>query len=274
MLNLTCPVCGGVLVRVDRTLKCANGHCYDLAKRNYVNLLMRNQSSAKRHGDDKLMVAARQEFLDVGYYAPLRDALCALAVKYGGESADLLDVGCGEGYYTSAVRTALASAGKPCSAAGVDISKTALIAAAKRDSELTLAVASVSALPVGDESCDILLNIFAPNDDAEFYRVLRPGGVLLKAVPLERHLFGLKAAVYDKPYLNPAPDYAPVGFAALERVDVVGEITVAPQKQIENLFMMTPYYYKTGAADQAKLRAKDTLTTEIAFGVLAFRREN
>ena len=274
MLNLTCPVCGGALECADRTLNCANGHCYDLAKQNYVNLLMRNQSSDKRHGDDKLMVAARQEFLDAGYYAPLRDALCALAVKYGGESVALLDVGCGEGYYTSAVRTALESAGKPCSAVGIDISKTALIAAAKRDSALTLAVASVSALPVGDASCDILMNIFAPNDDAEFRRVLRPSGVLLKAVPLERHLFGLKAAVYDEPYLNPAPDYAPAGFTALERADVTGSIEVTPQKQIENLFMMTPYYYKTGAVDQAKLASLDTLTTEIAFGILAFRREN
>ena len=75
MPKLTCPVCGGVLVCAERALQCGNGHCYDLAKQNYVNLLMRNQSSAKRHGDDKLMVAARQEFLDAGYYAPLRSAL-------------------------------------------------------------------------------------------------------------------------------------------------------------------------------------------------------
>lgn len=274
MPELTCPVCGGVLARADRTLRCARGHSYDLAKQSYVNLLMRNQSSDKRHGDDKRMVAARQAFLDAGWYAPLRDALCALAVKYCGACADVLDVGCGEGYYTAAVRAALEAAGKRCRAVGIDISKTALIAAAKRDSALSLAVASVSALPVGEGSCDLLMNIFAPQDDAEFRRVLRPGGVLLKAVPLERHLFGLKAAVYDRPYENPAPDYAPAGFELAERVDVCAAITVSPQAQIENLFMMTPYYYKTGAADQAKLRALDALETEIAFGVLALRREN
>lgn len=174
MLKLTCPVCGGTLERLDRTLRCGRGHSYDIAKQNYVNLLMRNQSSDKRHGDDKVMVAARQSFLDAGYYVSLRDALCGLAVAYGGEAADLLDVGCGEGYYTSAVRRAFETEGKFCSAVGVDISRTALIAAAKRDHALTLAVASVSALPVGEESCDILMNVFAPNDDAEFLRVLRP----------------------------------------------------------------------------------------------------
>ena len=274
MPELTCPVCGGALRREARTLRCARGHSYDLAKQNYVNLLMRNQSSDKRHGDDKLMVAARQAFLDAGYYAPLREALCTLAVKYSGNSADLLDVGCGEGYYTCAVRAALEASGKDCSAVGIDISKTALIAAARRDKALSLAVASVSALPVGDESCDLLMNVFAPHSDAEFRRVLRPGGILLKAVPLERHLYGLKAAVYDRPIENPAPDYAPEGFHFEERVDVCARIEVAPCEQIENLFMMTPYYYKTGVRDQAKLHALDRLQTEIAFGILVLRREN
>jgi len=274
MLNLTCPVCGEVLRRTERTLRCTRGHCYDLAKQNYVNLLMRNQSSDKRHGDDKLMVSARREFLDAGWYAPLRDAVCAIAVNYCGERADVLDVGCGEGYYTAAVRNALEQSGKQCSVVGIDIARPALLTAAKRDSKLTLAVAGVNRLPVGDASCDLLLNIFAPNDDLEFHRVLRPGGVLLKVVPLERHLFGLKAAVYEKPYLNPAPDYAPVGFTAQERKDICADITVKPQRQIENLFMMTPYYYKTGAEDQTKLKRLDSLSTEIAFGILVFRREN
>ena len=272
MIQFRCPVCGRALERSERSLRCAAGHCYDLAKQNYVNLLMRNQSSAKRHGDDRLMVRARSEFLDGGWYDCLRDTLCALAVKYCGAGADVLDAGCGEGYYTTAVRSALAAAGKPCSAAGIDISRTALIAAARRDGALQLAVAGVNRLPVGDASCDLLMNIFAPEDGAEFLRVLRPGGVLLKAVPGERHLFGLKAAVYERPYLNPAPEYAPAGFALLERAEVGGCITVSPRRQIENLFMMTPYYYKTGAADQAKLAELKALETEIAFTVFALRK--
>ena len=273
MLNFCCPVCGGVLERSERSLRCAAGHCYDLAKQNYVNLLMRNQSASKRHGDDKRMVAARQEFLDGGWYAGLQDALCALAVKYCGDAVALLDAGCGEGYYTSALRKALDAAGKPCSAGGIDISRTAVIAAAKRDAALSLAVAGVNRLPVSDGSIDLLMNVFAPSDDAEFLRVLRPGGVLLKAVPREKHLLGLKAAVYEKPYLNPAPEYAPAGFTLLERLDVNARITVTPGRQIENLFMMTPYYYKTGAADQAKLAALDELETELEFSVFALRKD-
>lgn len=72
MPELTCPVCGGVLHREERSLRCGAGHCYDLARQGYVNLLRTNQSKAKRHGDDKRMVAARTAFLDAG-------VLCAAA---------------------------------------------------------------------------------------------------------------------------------------------------------------------------------------------------
>jgi hypothetical protein len=33
---------------------------------------------------------------------------------------------------------------------------------------------------------------------------------------------------------------------------------------------MTPYYYKTSAADQAKLKGLDTLETQLEFGVLVY----
>lgn len=271
-LSLTCPVCGGTLADAGGALRCGAGHSFDKAKQGYVNLLLRAQSGGRRHGDDKRMVEARRAFLDTGCYAPLRDALCALALEFTDGPVRLLDAGCGEGYYTAAVAAALRGAGRGCSAVGVDISKTALIAAARRRAELALAVASVSALPVPDGSCELLLNVFAPESDREFARVLRSGGILLKAVPLERHLFGLKAAVYDRPYENPAPAYAPEGFTLLTRRDVCYPAVIAPREMIENLFMMTPYYYKTGKTDQAKLAALDSLETELAFGVLVLRR--
>lgn len=271
-LSLTCPVCGGALADGDKTLRCPAGHSFDMARQGYVNLLLRAQSGGRRHGDDKRMVDARRAFLDTGRYAPLRDALCALAAEHTAGDVRMLDAGCGEGYYTAAVAAALRGAGRACSAVGVDISKTALIAAARRRADLTLAVASVSALPVGDGSTDLLLNVFAPESDREFARVLRPGGVLLKAVPLERHLYGLKKAVYDRPYENPAPAYAPEHFTLLDRRDVCYTAVISPREMIENLFMMTPYYYKTGKDDQARLAALDSLETELAFAILVFCR--
>lgn len=272
MSNFKCPVCGGLLRREERVLRCELGHSYDVARQGYVNLLMSNQSSAKRHGDDKKMVLARQTFLDGGWFADLLEEICRLAVRYSGERVDLLDVGCGEGWYTRGVKEALESAGKTCAAVGIDISKDALIQCARRDRSLALAVGSVNALPVPDASQDLLLNIFAPNHDPEFHRVLRPGGTLLRVVPLEEHLMGLKRAIYDRPYPNPAPEYAPEGFHLLERSQVRGRITLHGQEEIQSLFMMTPYYYKTGRGDQEKLAVLDTLETEIAFCVFVHER--
>jgi 23S rRNA (guanine745-N1)-methyltransferase len=234
---------------------------------------MSNKSSAKRHGDDKLMVVARQEFLDAGHYDCLRDGLCDLALRLCGEEVTLLDAGCGEGFYTSALRTALEGSGRVCRAGGMDISREAVAAAARRDKQLTLAVAGINALPVPDGSTDLLLNIFAPEDEREFARVLRPGGLFFKAVPRERHLFGLKAAVYDKPYENPAPHYEPEGFEPVCAEDIDRTLVLKDSKYIKALFMMTPYYYKTGKADQEKLEKLCELETEISFRILVFRRK-
>ena len=133
MPELTCPVCGGALHREERSLRCGAGHCYDIARQGYVNLLRTNRSKDKRHGDDKRMVAARTAFLDAGYYAPLRDAIAAAATEYTSGDADVLDAGCGEGYYTAGVCAALREQNPGVRAAGVDLSRSALKKAARRE---------------------------------------------------------------------------------------------------------------------------------------------
>lgn len=106
---------------------------------------------------------------------------------------------------------------------------------------------------------------------AEFRRVLRPDGHLLRVVPMERHLWELKAAVYDTPYENPPADLAADGFTLVRQEELRRTITLTSQEDIQALFQMTPYYYKTGADDQRKLEAFRTLdvTTEFAVAVYA-----
>ena len=273
MFDLICPVCGGALRQEGRSLVCGERHCFDIAKQNYVNLLRSSQSSKKHHGDDDLMVRARQMFLNKGYYTCLWDAVCDMALRYTDGDVSLLDAGCGEGWYTAGVRQAFVSEGRGCDAVGIDISRAALIRAAKRDRDISLAVASIAAMPVADNSRDVVLNIFAPDESKEFFRVLKPGGVLLHAMPMEEHLMELKAAVYDVPRPNPPARYEPKGFTLLERREIRRQITLDSNEDIRALFMMTPYYYKTGRADQAKLETLEHLTVSLAFAVFAVKKQ-
>ena len=269
-----CPVCGGALYRTAGSLGCARGHSYDAARGGYVNLLQSQRSGARRHGDDARMVAARTRFLDAGYYDILLQALAARAVQYAPDGAlTLLDAGCGEGRYTARVCAALRAAQHACTGVGVDLSRTALAAAHRRDPALQLAVGSVFHLPVAAHSCQLLLNVFAPCAPAEYARVLRRRGVLLRAIPLERHLWELKQAVYERPYENKVEPFALEGFTLLEAAPVRGKIFLPTAQTIQDLFCMTPYYYKTGVQDQQKLQALQQLTVTLEFGVLVYRKK-
>ena len=128
-----CPLCAAPLEKTDRTYRCPRGHSFDRAREGYVHLLPANRMHSKAPGDDKAMAAARNRFLSGGWYAPLRDALCRLAVDHAPARPAVLDSGCGEGYYTAGVWAALAAAGKPPETAGVDLSKPSLRWAARRE---------------------------------------------------------------------------------------------------------------------------------------------
>lgn len=272
MLKFCCPVCKEELNLDGRTYKCINNHCFDCAKQGYVNLLQSNKSKSKRHGDDKLMIEARTRFLNTNFYKPLCDLMCELLKKYVPQNASVLDVGCGDCYYTEKIEKALAD--RNASVVGVDISKSALIAAAKRSKRINLAVASVFSLPVGDLSCDAVLNVFSPFAPEEYARVLKSGGVLLRVIPLENHLFSLKKAIYDNPLKNPEESTEIDGFTLAESQELKYSIELKSNEQIESLFKMTPYYYKTSRTDQQKVEKLSTLQTEIEFCVLVYKKDN
>ena len=146
---LRCPVCGGALMPLGTSLRCPQGHSYDMAKEGYVNLLAIQRRHAADPGDGKAMVRARRAFLQAGYYAPFQKALAELCLEYAPECGEthLLDAGCGEGSYDRVVYDAFAAQGRPCVLAGFDLSKDAIRLAAKLLPEA--AFAAPRELPVG-----------------------------------------------------------------------------------------------------------------------------
>lgn len=267
-----CPICGGALLRDDKSARCGKGHCFDIARGGYLHLLPANRMNSQEPGDDKEMVAARSRFLQKGYYAPLREALCSLCIKYAPNNVKFLDLGCGEGYYTGGVVDALRGAGKSPYSAGLDISKSAVKLAVKQSRTTEFSVASVFHLPVAGESMDILLNCFSPLCIDEVRRTLRRGGHFLYVVPGARHLWGLKSAVYDTPYLNEQKETTYDGFRYSEIFSLESDIRLTSQEDINCLFRMTPYFWKTSKADGAKLSGLETLDTKIAFDIHVYEK--
>lgn len=267
--NFKCPVCGGLQSDGDKTLRCENNHCFDKAKQGYVNLLQSQKSSKKRHGDDTLMVKARTQFLEQGYYFCLLEGIVEAIKPFVKPQLTLADLGCGECWYTKGIYDYLTGEGSAVEICGIDISKQALISASKRCPDFHLAVASTSDLPLADNSCDIVVSVFAPCSENEIRRVLKSDGVWIKAMPLERHLMGLKSVIYEKPYENTVNRNVPEGFELNNYREIRANITVTGE-DTENLFKMTPYYYKTSEEDQKKIKEMQSLCTEIEFGICTY----
>ncbi len=267
-----CPVCGEPLERGLRAYLCPRGHSYDIAREGYTYLLPPNRKHSADPGDDKGMAAARRAFLSKGYYRPLLEALQGLALDRTCPAPAVLDAGCGEGYYTSGVFRALLEAGREPRAAGTDISKAILRAAAKREKGVEFAVASSYRLPLGDGSLDLLLDCFSPLALEEFRRVLRPGGRFFYVVPGPDHLWELKQALYDRPYPNEEKETPYPGFAYETILPVEGRAALESPEDIRNLFQMTPYYWKTPKSGSERLAALETLSVRISFRIHVFQK--
>lgn len=266
-----CPICGDPLEREANRYACSGGHSFDVAREGYVNLLPANHQHSRAPGDDKEMAAARTRFLEGGWYSPLRDTLCSLAKKYVPSAPALLDVGCGEGWYTQALAQVVT--GKGGRAAGVDLSRPAVKKAARRCPAGEFAVASVYRLPLKDASVDILTDCFSPLAAEEFYRVLKPGGIFLYVVPGPRHLWELKEVLYERPYENEEKREEYPGFRYRDVVPVESLFTLPGPQMIEDLYRMTPYYWKTPKSGAQRLCALETLTVTAQFRIHVLERQ-
>ncbi len=271
-----CPICKTKLSLSEggRSLICekeTKPHCFDISSAGYVNL-DRNHIGG---GDSKECVKSRSAFLALGHYEPIAKKICEIICNLSPYPSVILDAGCGEGYYTEAI----ARQKNDSRVMGIDISKSAVEHAskmAKRENQkiLSYCVSSIFELPLKNDSVDIITSIFAPCPNEEFSRVLKNGGYLIIAAAGERHLLGLKKAVYDDVYMNSKRADMPHGEAfelvLKERLSYM--IHLKSKEEIANLFAMTPYYYRTSMADKEKLAVLDFLDTEVEIEFSVYRK--
>lgn len=279
---LACPLDGKPLNLAGSTWRCSAGHSFDVAKQGYVNLLPVQQKRSADPGDSKLMVAARQRFLEAGYYQPIAQAVSKHLISHAEAQPasslfSCLDAGCGEGYYLRELSRAVSNS-RPLSLLGLDISKWAVLSAARQDDKKSplcrWVVGSNAHLPVQTKTLDSVLCMFGFPVHHEFARVLKPGGLLVQVEAGVGHLRELREVIY--PTLKPdttSEREVPEGFTQLHTESLNYQITLEGQALIGDLLTMTPHLYRASQEGRARAAALDELTLTVDAKLMVYERK-
>ncbi len=269
---LICPLDGEALVRQESLWRCEKGHCFDIAKEGYVNLLPVQNKRSRDPGDSKEMIAARRRFLSEGHYRPIAQALSTTVLQQAKSAHTLscLDAGCGEGYY---LRELIDAASTQCdiSSIGLDISKWAVQSAAKQSTQCAWVVGSNANLPMASQSVDVVLCMFGFPVYPEFARVLKPGGALVLVESGVDHLRELREIIYPQIKATPISEAQTIeSFEHHDSQSVKFSIQLESQAQIADLLVMTPHLYRASAEGRAKAAqlSQLALTVDITISVL------
>ncbi|RWX53467.1 23S rRNA (guanine(745)-N(1))-methyltransferase [Photobacterium chitinilyticum] len=270
-MSYQCPLCHSALSLQANTWRCENNHQFDQAKEGYVNLMPAQHKGSKKPGDNKEMMQARRLFLNTDHYQPLRKQVVDQLERHLPEhSQHLLDIGCGEGYYTSEFASLTKTHSDLC-VHGLDISKVAVRYAAKRYPDCQFCVASSHRLPFGDALLDGVVRIYAPCKDEELYRAIKTGGILLTVTPAARHLYQLKELIYDGVRLHDMTAETIEGFELVSDEQRHYEMNLSGEEATA-LMQMTPFAWKTSEDVWQQLRTASEFGCEADFSVRVYRR--
>ena len=265
-MQLVCPICGKELNRLEKAFICPNRHSFDIARQGYVNLLTVQQKHSLAPGDTREQILSRRAFLEAGFYTPIARVLIETAKRYG-ITGGILDIGCGEGWYSAQLAEAL-----HLPLTGLDISKEAVRCAAAKYKGHQWLCATAAHIPVPDASAELITSLFALTLPEEFHRVLAPNGLYFQVLAAEDHLLGLKSIIYDALHhkeKETVPDIP--GFQRLESIPIRFSFAVEGE-QIRNLFSMTPHVFRIGKEGAKRLSETTHLSDTASCMLNVFRR--
>ncbi|MDY4050106.1 MAG: methyltransferase domain-containing protein [Eubacterium pyruvativorans] len=253
-----CPICGKKIRFHAGSLVCKKEHCFDISAKGYVNMM---GATKPLKGYDRQFFMSRSEFFAKGYYEHILNAIvkkvseikaaadgaaAGADSKEGAESVSqlvLIDAGCGEGYYSSA----LAGRIEGLQIIAFDIAADAIVCAAKSKENVAWTIADVTNIPVKDGICDILLDVFTPASYKEFGRILKKGGYILKVIPGSNHLKELRKAAREqlknKDYSgDDVSDYFEQHYDILSQETLTNTMPI-DQETLKTLTEMTPLLF-------------------------------
>lgn len=263
-IHYKCPLCHQALFHTPSGFDCSNNHHFDQARQGYVNLMMNYHQNS---GDHSTMIEARHHFLKQGYYQPLADALVDYLKPFKPKS--MVDLGCGEGYYTDQLCAGLSLE----EAFGFDLSKKAIQLASRHYKNCSFAIASIADVPCFDESFDITCNLFSTLYYEEMARITKPGGLVICVNSGVNHLYELKQALYEHVIPNTPIDFSNPWLDIIHQETIKSTITLNTQ-DLNALIDMTPYAYKTAKSDLTRVKQYPALTTDIEFSITVMKKNN
>jgi 23S rRNA (guanine745-N1)-methyltransferase len=285
--NLVCPLDSEALIAQngDRQLVCAKGHSFDVARQGYVNLLPVQDKRSKNPGDSKEMIDARTRLLNSGAYEAISDLSNSVILDRlsanPAEHCTILDAGCGEGYYverlSKAARQADSAGVGTLSLIGMDISKPAIIAACKRNKrDITWLVGTNRKPPVLAGAIDAILCMFGYPVYDVFKSALKPAGVIILVEAGPRHLIELRELIYTDVKMSSPPNLDSAQQAGFELVDeykLEAKTGALSNAQIQDLFLMTPHYFRSTPEQQTIVARAGGLdmSIDVAIRVLAIK---
>lgn len=237
-MDLICPICGKPLEKHEKEYRCEARHSFDIARQGYINLLTVQQKRSLHPGDTREQVLSRRAFLETGTYAPIAKALCDTAEALQAKGP-ILDVGCGEGYYSAQLAQSMDS-----ELTGLDISKEAVRCAAGKYKNARWICGTAAHLPVESGSAGMVTSLFALTMPEEFHRVLKKDGYYFQVLAAEDHLLGLKTIIYPELLNKPKATVPELpGFELVRSIPIRFDFTVEGE-QVGNLLSMTPHAYR------------------------------
>lgn len=295
---LKCPVCGDRMsVQGNKSIVCLNNHCFDIAKRGYVNLLQ-NHGNSKY---DKKLFQSRNIISQTGFFDPLIEAVVQMmgkiisdngsisdnrsisALDLKTKSIKILDAGCGEGFHLARIINGLNDQEHQeyqeyletahLLGVGIDISKGGIQIAAKNYQDIFWLVADLAKTPFMDQQFDVILNILSPANYGEFKRIIGDEGILIKVVPDSDYLKELRTAFYQETdkelYSNKMVlDLFSKNFHIIDTQKVNYEFKLSSE-ELHHLIKMTPLSWGVSEEKMQEVSEKGINMVTGAFTIIA-----
>lgn len=238
MQKLACPKCHKPLIQDGKSYRCQNNHCYDIAKSGYINLLLNPDKASNNPGDNKESLLCRKAFLNQGYYDVILNEVVHCIEKYQHDDMHILDLGCGEGYYTYSLKKAL----KNVTVYGLDISKDGVMMGSKYSKDIYWIVGNSKNIPICDHSLDVITALFTVVNADELKRCLKDNGYVIHVTANNKHLIEFKELIYDEVKIK-SDEHIRLPFSIIESYDFQKTIHLKNKEDTLNLLKMTPHYY-------------------------------